>query len=51
MGGWYKEWHNKDENNKLEGLHQRPDQMEVTRWERQNISEDVAPQKEEEGTV
>ena len=43
-----KERHNKNENNKLEGLHQRPDQMEDTRWEGQNFSEVVAPQKEEE---
>ena len=47
MGGWCKERHYKDENNELEGLHQRPDQMEVTRWEGQNFSEVVAPQKEE----
>jgi hypothetical protein len=32
MGGWCKERYNKDEN-KLEGLHQKPDQMEETRWE------------------
>ena len=48
MGGWCKERHNKDENKKLEGLHQRPDQMEDTRWESQNFSEVVAPQKKEE---
>jgi len=48
MGGWCKEWYNKDENNKLEGLHQKPDQMEETRWEGQNFSEVVAPQEEEE---
>ena len=48
MGGWCKEQHNKDENNKLEGLVQRPDQMEDTRWEGQNFSEVVAPQEEEE---
>ena len=48
MGGWCKERHNKDENNKLEGLHQKPDQMEETRWEGQNFSEVVAPQEEEE---
>ena len=47
MGGWYKEWHNKDEN-KLEGLHQRPDQMEATRWEGENFSEVAAPKKEKE---
>jgi len=40
--------YNKDENNKLEGLHQKPDQMEETRWEGKNISEVVAPQEEEE---
>jgi hypothetical protein len=48
MGGWYKEWYNKDENNKLEGLHQKPNQMEETRWEGQNFSEVVAPEEEEE---
>jgi len=48
MGGWCKERYNKDENNKLEGLHQKPDQMEETRWEDQNFSEVVAPQEEEE---
>jgi len=47
MEGWCKERHNKDENNKLEGLHQRPDQMEDTRWEGQNFSEIVAPEEEE----
>ena len=31
MGWWCKERHNKDENNKLEGVHQKPDQMEETR--------------------
>jgi len=45
MGGWCKEWYNKDENNKLEGLHQKPDQMEETRWEGQNFSEVVARKK------
>jgi len=45
MGGWCKEWYNKDENNKLEVLHQKPDQMEETRWEGQNFSEVVAPLK------
>jgi len=45
MGGWCKERYNKDEN-KLEGLHQKPDQMEETRWEGQNFSEVVAPQEE-----
>jgi len=49
MEGWCKERYNKDENNKLEGLHQKPDQMEETRWEAQNFSEVVAPQEEEEG--
>jgi hypothetical protein len=48
MEGWRKERYNKDENNKLEGLHQKPDQMEEIRWENQNFSEDVAPQEEEE---
>jgi len=48
MEGWCKERYNKDENNKLEGLHQKPDQMEETRWEGQNFSEVVAPQEEEE---
>jgi len=48
MGGWYKERYNKDENNKLEGLHQKPEQMEETCWEGQNFFEVVAPQEEEE---
>ena len=48
MGGWCKERYNKDENNKLEGLHQKPDQMEETGWEGQNFSEVVAPQEEDE---
>jgi len=48
MGGWCKERYNKDENNKLEGLHQKQGQMEETRWEGQNFSEVVAPQEEEE---
>jgi len=48
MGGWCKEQYNKDENNKLEGLHQKLDQTEETRWEGQNFSEVVAPQEEEE---
>jgi len=48
MGGWCKERHNKDENNKLEGLRQKPNQMEETRWEGQNVSEIVVPQEEEE---
>jgi len=48
MGGWCKERYNKDENNKLEGLNQKPDQMEETRWEGQNFSEVVAPQEERE---
>ena len=47
MGGWCKERYNKDENNKLEGLHQKPDQVEETRWEGQNFSEVVVPQEEE----
>ena len=49
MGGWCKERYNKDENNKLEGLHLKPDQMEEICWEGQNFSE-VVPQKEEEGS-
>ena len=48
MGGWCKERYNKDENKKLEGLHQKPDQMEETRWEGQNFSEVVVPQEEDE---
>jgi hypothetical protein len=48
MGGWCKERYNKDENNKLEGLHQKTDQTEENRWEGQNFTEVVAPQKEEE---
>jgi hypothetical protein len=48
MGGWCKEQYNKDENNKLEGLHQKLDQMEETHWEGQNFSEVVVPQEEEE---
>jgi len=48
MGGWCKERYNKDENNKLEGLHQKPDQIEGTHWEGQNFSEVVAPQEEKE---
>jgi len=48
MGGWCKERYNKDENNKLEGLHQKPDQIERIRWEGQNFSEVLAPQEEEE---
>jgi len=48
MGGRCKEQYNKDENNKLEGLHQKPHQMEETRSEGQNFSEVVAPQEEEE---
>jgi len=47
MGGWCKELYNKDEN-KLEGLHQKPDQMEETHWEGQNFSQVVVPQEEEE---
>jgi transcription antitermination factor NusG len=45
MGGWCKDRYNKDENNKHEGLHQKPDQIEENRWEGQNFSEVVAPQK------
>jgi hypothetical protein len=48
MGGWCKERYNKDENNKLEGQHQKPDHIEETRWEGQNFSEVVAPEEEEE---
>ena len=48
MGGWCKERYNKDENNKLEGLRQKTDQVEETCWEGQNFSEVVAPQEEEE---
>jgi len=48
MEGLCKERYNKNENNKLEGLHQKPYQMEETRWEGQNFSEFVAPQEEEE---
>jgi hypothetical protein len=48
MGVRCKERYNKDEKNELEGLHQKPDQMEETRWEGQNFSEVVAPQEEEE---
>jgi hypothetical protein len=48
MGGWCKERYNKDENNKLEGLHQKPDQMVETGWEGQNFSEVEAPEEEEE---
>ena len=40
-------WHNKYENNKLEGLHQKPAQMERIRWEGQNFPEVVVPQEEE----
>jgi len=48
MGGWCKERYNKDENNELEGLHQKPDEMEETRWEGQNFSEVVVPEEKEE---
>jgi len=48
MGGWCKERYNKDENNKLEELHPKPDQMEENRWESQTFSEIVASQEEEE---
>jgi hypothetical protein len=47
MGGCCKERCNKD-GNKLEGLRQKPDQMEETRWEGQNFSKVVARQEEEE---
>jgi len=46
MGGWCKDRYNEDENNKLEELHQKPDQMEETRWEGQNFSEVVVSQEE-----
>jgi hypothetical protein len=45
MGGWCKERYNE---NKLEGLHQKPDQMEETPWQGQNFSEVVAPEEEED---
>ena len=48
MGERCKERYNKDENNKLEELHQKQDQMEETRWEGQNFSEVAAPKEEEE---
>jgi len=48
MGGSCKERYTKDENNKLERLQQKPDQMEETSWEGQNFYEVVAPQEEEE---
>ena len=48
MGERCKERHSKDENNKLEGMHQKPDQIEEIRWESQNFSEFVVPQEEEE---
>jgi hypothetical protein len=48
MGGWRKERYNKDENNKLKGLNQNPDQMEETHWEGQTFSEVVAPQEKKE---
>ena len=48
MGERCKEWHDKDENNKLEGMHQKLDQMEETHWEGQNFSEVVVPQEEED---
>ena len=47
MGEWCKERYNKDENNKLEGLHHKLDQVGETRWEGQNFSEVVARQEEE----
>ena len=48
MEGWCKEWYNKDENNKLEGLHQKPAQMEKIGWEGQNFSEEEEEEKEKE---
>jgi len=51
MGRWCKERYNKGENNKLEGLHQKPDRMEETRWEGQNFSEVVAPEEEKEEDI
>ena len=51
MGGRCKERHNKDENNKLEGMHQKPDQMEEIRREGQKFSEVVVPQEKEEEHV
>ena len=41
-------WRSKHENNKLEGLHQKPAQMERIRWEGQHFLEVVAPEEEEE---
>jgi hypothetical protein len=38
-----KNWYNQNENNKVEGLHQKPAQMQRIRWEGQNFSEVVAP--------
>jgi hypothetical protein len=38
-------------NNKLEGLHQKPGQMEETRREGQNFFEVVAPQEDEESSL
>ena len=32
-------------------MHQKPDQMEETRWEGQNFSEVVVPQEEEEEVI
>ena len=51
VGGWCKERYNEDENNKLEGLHQKLDQMEETRWEGQNFPKVVAPPEEEEKNI
>ena len=48
MEGRCKERYNEDENNKLEGMYQKPDQMEETCWEGQNFSEVVVPLEEEE---
>jgi hypothetical protein len=39
-------WCNKHENKQLEGLHEEPTQMELSRWEGQNFSEVVVPQEE-----
>jgi hypothetical protein len=48
VGGWCKEWHNKNENSQLEGLQQKPSQMERIPWEGQNFPEVVASKEEEE---
>jgi hypothetical protein len=41
-------WYNKNENFQLEGLHQKPPQMEKNSLRSQNFSEVVAPKEEEE---